>query len=43
LGLIEINEQSCEQDGLCAAVCPAKIIDFEGGNYPSSIDDADEL
>jgi len=43
LNLIEIDQQTCNQDGLCAAVCPAKLIDFESGKWPDTIDGADEL
>jgi nitroreductase/NAD-dependent dihydropyrimidine dehydrogenase PreA subunit len=35
LELIQINQKSCNQDGLCAAVCPSQIIDFRKGRYPS--------
>jgi ferredoxin len=32
--LFQINQKTCNQDGLCAAVCPAQIIDFQKGRYP---------
>lgn len=27
--LFEVEQQSCQQDGICAAVCPMGIIGFE--------------
>lgn len=43
MDLIQINEQTCNQDGICAAVCPAGIISFSKGEYPAPIAEADEL
>ena len=43
MALIEIDGEVCNQDGLCAAVCPAKLIDFERGTIPVTIDGAEEL
>lgn len=43
MALIQIDHEACNQDGLCAAVCPAKLIDFETGTYPEAIDGAEEL
>ncbi|MFP4452326.1 MAG: nitroreductase family protein [Desulfobacterales bacterium] len=43
MNLIEINTDTCNQDGICAQVCPAQIIRFSKGNYPEPIADADEL
>ena len=33
--LFQIDTESCNQDGICAAVCPVGIIDFKKGNYPA--------
>jgi nitroreductase/NAD-dependent dihydropyrimidine dehydrogenase PreA subunit len=41
--LLEVDQQSCKQDGICAAVCPVGIIDFEEGRYPGPIDGAEAL
>lgn len=41
--LLEVNEQSCNQDGICAAVCPVGIIKFKKGEYPTPVTRADEL
>lgn len=43
MNLIEINQESCNQDGICAAVCPMHLLDFEKGQIPKPIDHADEL
>ena len=41
--LLEVDQQSCHQDGICAAVCPVGIIDFRKGEYPNPIGEAEEL
>ena len=41
--LITINQETCNQDGICAAVCPAGIIENKDGEYPILVTDADEL
>ncbi len=43
MSLIEINQQTCNQDGICAAVCPGNFIIFSDGEYPAPIADIDEL
>lgn len=43
MNLIEINEQTCNRDGICAAVCPAGIISFSRDTLPAPVDGADEL
>jgi nitroreductase/NAD-dependent dihydropyrimidine dehydrogenase PreA subunit len=43
LELFTINQETCNQDGICAAVCPAGIIGIKDGLYPTPISDADEL
>ena len=40
---IEVNQQTCGQDGLCSAVCPAKLISFSPGEYPTPISEAEAL
>ena len=40
---IEVNQQTCGQDGLCSAVCPAKLISFSPGEYPTPIAEAEAL
>ncbi len=42
MDLITVNHETCNQDGICAAVCPAGIIELVKGE-PVPIDDADEL
>lgn len=41
--LFKVEQQSCQQDGICAAVCPMGIIAFERGGYPVPADGAEEL
>jgi nitroreductase/NAD-dependent dihydropyrimidine dehydrogenase PreA subunit len=41
--LLEVNEQTCNQDGICAAVCPVGIIRFQKGGYPAPVSKADEF
>jgi nitroreductase/NAD-dependent dihydropyrimidine dehydrogenase PreA subunit len=41
--LFSINQETCNQDGICASVCPAVIIEFKEGQYPNPVVDADEL
>lgn len=43
MNLISIHEQICNQDGLCAAVCPLRLIDHSQGEYPAPIVDADDM
>lgn len=33
--LVIVNQETCLQDGFCAAVCPAQIIRFREGEYPA--------
>ncbi|MBW2682502.1 MAG: nitroreductase family protein [Deltaproteobacteria bacterium] len=37
MALFTINRETCNQDGICAEVCPARIIFFSRGEYPSLI------
>lgn len=41
--LFTINRETCNQDGICAAVCPAGIIEMNDDAYPSPSVDADEI
>ena len=43
MDLFEVNHQTCNQDGICAAVCPAGIVDFEKGSYPVPSTEAEEI
>lgn len=43
MDLLTVDQQTCDQDGLCAAVCPAGLIDFKKGTFPGAIPEADEL
>ena len=41
--LFTINQETCNQDGICATVCPVGIIESKHGEYPIPIAEADEL
>ncbi|MGD9949064.1 MAG: nitroreductase family protein [Desulfobulbus sp.] len=41
--LFTIDQQTCNQDGLCAMVCPLGIIDWHPGQLPVAVKDADTL
>ncbi|MGB3211452.1 MAG: nitroreductase family protein [Desulforhopalus sp.] len=43
LDLLTVNQQTCKQDGLCAAVCPAGLIDFLKKSFPVPALNGDEL
>ncbi|RPH50866.1 MAG: 4Fe-4S dicluster domain-containing protein [Desulfobacteraceae bacterium] len=42
MDLFEINKRTCNQDGICAAVCPSEIILFQKNGYPTPAADAEE-
>jgi len=41
--LFEVNQKTCKQDGICAADCPAGLIDFQKDRYPTPVAEAEEL
>jgi nitroreductase/NAD-dependent dihydropyrimidine dehydrogenase PreA subunit len=41
--LIQIDTATCNQDGICADVCPAGIITARTGEFPGLVEGADEL
>ncbi len=41
--LFEVHPQTCNQDGLCAAVCPVGIISFAKGAVPFLVAGAEEI
>jgi nitroreductase/NAD-dependent dihydropyrimidine dehydrogenase PreA subunit len=43
MNLFEVNEKTCNQDGICAAVCPLGIIDFKQGSSPRPAVEAEEV
>ena len=43
MNLFEVNEETCMQDGICAEVCPVRVIAFENGAYPRPVADAEDL
>ena len=42
MDLIQIDVEKCKRDGICAEVCPAKIIRLEGEAFPEETADADQ-
>ncbi len=43
MNLLEIDQKSCNRDGICAAVCPSGLIDFKKGEYPTPIANAEKM
>jgi len=41
--IFEVNKETCLRDGICAAICPPGIIDFEPGDYPRPSPAAEEI
>ena len=42
MDFIEVNQQSCNKNGICATVSPAGLIDFQKGECPTPIAEAEE-
>lgn len=43
MNLFEVNMQTCNRDGICAATCPAGIIEMQKGGYPAPAAEAEDL
>ena len=44
MSLITVNQEKCKQDGICAEVCPAGIIELKGKDlFPALIDGGDAV
>ena len=43
MDIFEVNQETCNQDGICAAVCPSGLIDFKKGGYPKPVPGAEEM
>ena len=43
MNLFEVNMQTCNQDGICAAICPTGIIEMQKGEYPAPTAEAEDL
>lgn len=43
MGFFEVNTETCNQDGICASVCPSGIIEFNKGEYPTPVVEAEEI
>jgi nitroreductase/NAD-dependent dihydropyrimidine dehydrogenase PreA subunit len=44
MSLLTVDQERCHRDGICAEVCPARIIEFKGKDaFPSLVDGGDKL
>lgn len=43
MDIFDVNKETCNQDGICAAICPAGLIVMGKDGYPGPVADADEL
>jgi len=43
MNLLQIDRQSCNQDGICASVCPVRLIYLQKDGYPDIVEEADDL
>lgn len=43
MNLFEVNIQTCDRDGICAAICPTGIIEMQKGEYPAPTAEAETL
>jgi nitroreductase/NAD-dependent dihydropyrimidine dehydrogenase PreA subunit len=43
VNLFQIDQHTCSRDGICAAICPARLISFQETGYPTPIEGAEEL
>ncbi len=43
MNLFDIDRQTCSRDGICAEVCPLKLIGLQEDGYPAPIAEAEEL
>jgi len=43
LNMLQINEETCTQCGICATVCSFGLIEIEGDNYPEEVPEADQF
>ena len=41
--LFQIDQKSCNKDGFCAQVCPLGLLEWQSGQVPVAIDEADTL
>jgi nitroreductase/NAD-dependent dihydropyrimidine dehydrogenase PreA subunit len=43
MNLFEVNMQTCNGDGICAAICPAGLIEMQEGECPVPIAEAEDV
>lgn len=43
MDLLQVDRQTCNQDGICSAVCPARLISMQEGGCPTSVVGAEEM
>ena len=42
MDILEVNQKTCRQDGICADTCPLGLIDFPKNGYPQPNTEAEE-
>lgn len=42
MSLFQVDHQSCVKDGICAAVCPVRVITLGEDGYPAPVDEAEK-
>ena len=43
MDLFQVNKDTCNRDGICAACCPAQIISLSSEGYPEPVEEAGEV
>ena len=43
MNLFEVDTQTCDKEGICAAVCPARIIEISEDGYPVPVTGAEDM
>ena len=43
MDLIEIDKDKCNQDGICVAACPSRVIKYDADGFPMPVEDIEEM
>ena len=43
MNIFEIDEKTCNRDGICVDSCPSGLIEMKDGGYPSPVPEAEEI
>ena len=43
MDIFDVNMETCNRDGICAAVCPSVLIPMGKDGYPVPVAEADEV